>query len=135
MKKFMIPVALFTVLATLTVSCQKENNVEPLTAAAEVGTVRTVSYVVDGVAHRVILYSDAEWDAFVNSMLLLSTQGHEVSFTNESARNQVGLTKDYQTFVTTSQEEAQAWTQTMADLGYTVSMTYKDGQYICTAIK
>jgi hypothetical protein len=130
----LISVALFTVLATMAVSCQKENIVEPQNANAEVGTVRVVRYVVDGVAHCVTLYSDAEWDAFVNSMLSLSAQGHEVSFTNESARDQISLAKDYQVFVTTSLDEAQAWTKAKADLGYTVSMTYKDGQYICEAI-
>lgn len=53
MKQNVITVALFAVLATMAVSCQKENLVEPQSAFAEIGTVRTVSYAVDGVAHRV----------------------------------------------------------------------------------
>lgn len=69
MKKQVISVAFFAVLATMAVSCQKENLVEPQSAVAEIGTVRTVSYAVDGVAHQVTLHGDAEWDAFVDSMM------------------------------------------------------------------
>ena len=58
MKKHFISVALFAVLATMAVSSQKENLVEPQSAFAEIGTVRTVSYAVDGVAHRVTFYGD-----------------------------------------------------------------------------
>ena len=53
MKKNFISVALFVVLATMAVSCQKENLVEPQSTTAEVGTVRTVLYAVDGVAYDV----------------------------------------------------------------------------------
>ena len=56
MKKQVISVALFAVLATMAVSCQKENLVEPQTTVSEIGTVRTVSYAVDGVAHQVTLW-------------------------------------------------------------------------------
>lgn len=53
MRKHFIPIALLTVLATMATGCQKENIVEPQSATAEVGTVRTVLYAVDGVEHRV----------------------------------------------------------------------------------
>ena len=88
MKKQVISVALFAVLATMAVSCQKENFVEPQSAVAEVGTVRTVSYAVDGVAHQVTLHGDAEWDAFVDSMMSLSEQGYDVRIINENAASQ-----------------------------------------------
>lgn len=39
MKKQVISVALFAVLATMAVSCQKENLVEPQTTVSEIGTV------------------------------------------------------------------------------------------------
>ena len=55
MKIHIIYGALFLVLMTMAVSCQKENIVEPQSATAEVGTVRTVLYAVDGVQH--IYYS------------------------------------------------------------------------------
>lgn len=88
MKKQVISVALFAVLATMAVSCQKENFVEPQSSVAEVGTVRTVSYAVDGVAHQVTLHGDAEWDAFVDSMMSLSEQGYDVRIINENAASQ-----------------------------------------------
>lgn len=49
MKKNMISVALFVVLATMAVSCQKENVMDFVseTAVSEAGTVYTVQYAVD----------------------------------------------------------------------------------------
>ena len=72
MKKHFISVALFAVLATMAVSCQKENLVEPQSATAEVGTVRTVLYAVNGVEHRVTLHGDDEWTSFVESRYTLT---------------------------------------------------------------
>lgn len=94
MKRNIITVALFAVLATMAVSCQKENLVEPQSTVAVIGTVRAVSYTVDGVTNQIILQNDAEWDAFVDSMLSLSAQGHDVRFVNESASVQELPTKD-----------------------------------------
>lgn len=53
MRKHVIPVALFAVLATMAVSCQKENVMDfaPETTVSEAGTVYTVQYAVDGVLH------------------------------------------------------------------------------------
>lgn len=85
MKKQVISVALFTVLATMAVSCQKENIVEPQSSVVVVGTVRTVSYAVDGVVRQITLHDDAEWDAFINNMMSLSEQGYDVRIINESA--------------------------------------------------
>ena len=135
MKRNIITVALFAVLATMAVSCQKENLVEPQSTVAEIGTMRTVSYTVDGVTNQIILQNDAEWDAFVDSMLSLSAQGHDVRFVNESASVQGLPTKDVQTITTPNQAEAKAWSKEKADEGYTVSTTYTNGQYTVTAIK
>lgn len=48
MKRNMISVALFAVLATMAVSCQKENVIDfaPETTISEAGTVYTVQYAV-----------------------------------------------------------------------------------------
>ena len=81
MRRNIITVALFAVLSTMAVSCQKEN--------------------LEG----------------------LSIASHGA------------LTKDVQTFTTTSQSEAIAWTKEMVNQGYTVDTTYKDGVYICVAIR
>ncbi len=135
MKRDIIAVALFAVLATMAVSCQKENLVEPQSAVAEIGTMRTVSYTVDGVTNQIILHNDTEWDAFVDSMLSLSAQGHNVRFFNESANVQGLSTKEVQTITTSNQAEAKAWSKEKADKGYTVSTTYTNGQYVIVAIK
>ena len=135
MKRNIITVALFAVLATMAVSCQKENLVEPQSTVAEIGTVRAVSYTVDGVTNQIILQNDAEWDACVDSMLSLSAQGHDVRFVNESASVQELPTKDVQTITTPDQEKAKAWSKEKADQGYTVSTTYANGQYTVIAIK
>ncbi len=135
MKRNIITVALFAVLVTIAVSCQKENLVEPQSTVAEIGTVRTVSHTIDGVTNQIILQNDAEWDAFVDSMLSLSAQGHDVRFVNESASLQELPTKDVQTITTPDQEKAKAWSKEKADQGYNVSTTYANGQYTVIAIK
>lgn len=134
MKKQVISVALFAVLATMAVSCQKENLVEPQSAVAEIGTVRTVSYAVDGVAHQVILHGDAEWDAFVDSMMSLSEQGYDVRIINESAASQSPATKDVQTITTTDRNEAKAWAKQKSDEGYAVAIHHDNGVYTCVAV-
>lgn len=72
MRKHIIPVALFAVLATMAVSCQKEDIMEPQSTIAEISTVRTVLYAVDGVEHRVTLHGDDEWTSFVESRYTLT---------------------------------------------------------------
>lgn len=135
MKKQFISVALFAVLATMAVSCQKENLVEPLSATAEVGTVRTVLYTVDGIEHAVTLHGDDAWNTFVNNMLALTKQGHEIIIINENARVQRSLTKETLTFETTSESEANAWAREKADQGYIVTIKCDKGLYTCVAVK
>ena len=133
MKRNLISVALFAVLATMAVSCQKENLVESPSAVAEVGTVRTVSYAVDGVAHQITLYGDDEWDNFLESMMTLSEEGHSVSITNTSVSVRPLATKDTQVYTTTDRNDAKAWTKEKGDEGYTVEMSYNNGLYVCVA--
>ncbi len=133
MKRNIISVALFAVLATTAVSCQKENIVEPQTTVAEVGTVRTVSYAVDGVTHQITLHGDEEWDNFIESMMTLSEEGHNVSILNESVSVRPIATKDTQVYTTTDRNEAKAWTKEKGDEGYTVEMSYNNGLYVCVA--
>jgi len=53
MKKHFISVALFAVLATMAVGCQKDDvtNSTPESSVSEASTVYTVQYAVDGVLH------------------------------------------------------------------------------------
>lgn len=135
MRKNFVPVAVFLMLTTMAVSCQKERTIEPQSAVAEIGTVRTVNYSVNGVDHQITLYSDAEWDAFVDSMMSLSEQGKEVCIINEDASTQTSMTKDIQTFTTTDRDEAKAWAKQKADEGYEVTINSKEGVYTCVAVK
>lgn len=68
MKRNMISVALFAVLATMAVSCQKENVIDfaPETTISEAGTVYTVQYTIS---------NDSEWDAFMQTVFALSREG------------------------------------------------------------
>jgi len=134
MKKHIISGALFLVLMTMAVSCQKENIVEPQSATAEIGTVRTVSYAVNGVAHRVTLYSDTEWDNFVESLFALSDQGYDVRFIDEGASSQVPHTKDVQTITTTDRNEAKTWAKAKSSEGYAVEIHQANGVYTVVAI-
>ena len=119
----------------MAVSCQKERTMEPQSAVAEIGTVRTVHYIVNGVDHQITLYSDAEWDAFVDSMMSLSEQGKEVRIINEDATTQTSMAKDIQTFTTTDKDEAKAWVKQKTEEGYAVTILFDDGVYTCVAVK
>lgn len=135
MKKHFISVALFAVLATMAVSCQKENLLEPQPSVSEIATVRTVLYSVDGVKHAVTLFGDDAWNAFVDNMLALSKQGYEISFVNEDSSIQSSSKKEILTFETDSESKANAWAKEKGDQGYTVTIKCEKGLYTCTAVK
>ncbi|MCQ2260762.1 MAG: hypothetical protein MJZ77_05180 [Bacteroidales bacterium] len=62
MRKKIISVALLAVLATMAVSCQKENvmDFESETVISQAGTVYTVQYAVNGVLHSATIHNEAE---------------------------------------------------------------------------
>lgn len=137
MKKNFITIALFAVLSTLAVSCQKENIMATPSIMAEKGTVYSVTYSVDGMTYHLTLVGEDAWHAFLHHMMALAKEGHEVSFRNENASSRVISPKDVVTFTTTIETEASAWAEAMAGQGYEVTIKYdKDsGVYTCTAIK
>lgn len=61
MRKKIISVALLAVLATMAVSCQKENvmDFESETVISQAGTVYTVQYAVNGVLHSATYHGDS----------------------------------------------------------------------------
>lgn len=134
MKKNLMSVVLFAALAMMAVGCQKDNSVEPQLATTETSSVRAIQYTLDGVEHFITLYGDREWDYFVDQLMSLARQGCDVSICDKSIASHDALTKDVQTFTTTSQSEAKAWTKKMVSQGYTVDTKYVDGMYICIAI-
>lgn len=137
MRKTFTTIALFAVLGTLAVSCQKENIIDETNIVAENGTVYTVSYAVDGVTHQLTLVGDEAWQAFLNRMLALAEEGHEVSFRNEEAASRVISTKEVVTYTTDNGEDALNWAEKMVDDGYTVTITFDKEKktYTCYAIK
>lgn len=135
MKRNIITVALFAVLATMAVSCQKENFMEPQSSVMEVDSVRSVLYSVNGVEHSVTLYNDEEWDAFVDTMMSLARQGYDVRFVDQNAAAHSIATKDTQTYTTSNQADAKAWAKEKAGQGYSVSTSYTNGQFVVHAVK
>ena len=134
MRKQFILVALLAVLASLAAGCQKENLVEPQTIVAENSAVRTVRYTLDGALHQTTLCSEAEWDAFIDSMMTLSEQGVDVRFINETAASRTVSKKDTQTITTTDRDEAKEWSKEKADEGYSVEIHQSGGVYECIAV-
>ena len=137
MKKQLITIALFAVLGSLAVSCQKDNFMNETTVVTEKSAVYSVTYSVDGVTHHLTLVGEDAWHSFLHHMLALAKEGHEVSFRNENASSHAISPKDVVTFTTTSGTEAMTWAEVMTGQGYEVTIKYdKDsGVYTCTAIK
>lgn len=135
MRKTITTITLFAVLGTLAVSCQKENIIDETNIVAENGTVYTVSYAVDGVTHQITLHGDEEWDNFIESMMTLAEEGHNVSMLNESVSVRPLSTKDTQVYTTKDRNEAKAWAKEKGDEGYTVEISYNNGLYVCVAHK
>lgn len=135
MSKVIKTLAVFMLLGTLAVSCQKENMVEPNATEVQACTVRTVSYTIDGVEHLTVLHGDEEWDAFLSWMLALSKEGRQVSFRNPNASNTTAQAKEVITYTTTSEEDAKRWTNKMFDEGYSVTYYFDDDlkAWVCIA--
>lgn len=134
MNKNLISFALVAVLATMAVSCQKENIMDPYSTEATITSVRTVSYYIDGINKEVILYSESEWDAFMSQMMDLTDKGHEVYIV---ANKTCGVaTKDTQTITSSDKEEVTEWAKEKHDEDYDVKIKKnQDGTYTGTAIK
>lgn len=137
MRKIFITIALFAVLGTLAVSCQKENIIDDTCVVAENGTVYTVSYSVDGATHHITLIGEDAWHDFLNRMFALAEEGHEVSLRNEDRASRVLSSKDVVTYTTTNRDDAYAWADKMSDEGYAVTIRFdkETGIYTCNAIK
>lgn len=137
MRKTFTTIALFAVLGTLAVSCQKENIIDDTNIVAENDTVYTVSYTVDGVTHQITLVGDEAWHDFLNYMMALAEEGHEVTFRNEEAASRVVSTKETVTYSTKDRDKAYAWADAMVEEGYTVTVRFDTdtGVYTCEAVK
>lgn len=141
MKKNIITVALFAVLTSLAVSCQKEEtNIATATSPAVIAdndTVRSVVYTIDGVSHRLTLLGDEAWHDFLSRLFALAEEGHSVTFFNEEAASRVIPSKEVLTHTTTNKAEAYQWAEHKGNEGYTVTIVFdeKTGIYTCYAYK
>lgn len=139
MRKHLIPVALFAALATMAVSCQKEDVmvISPETTISEAAPVHTVQYTVNGVLHSIVINSDEEWDAFMQTVFALSREGYEVNIMDENRPSTSFTAKETQVFTTSIESEASAWSKDKVYNGYQVTVLFDQGtgQYICIATR
>lgn len=137
MRKTFTTIALFAVLGTLAVSCQKENIIDETSIVAENGKVYTVSYTVNGVTHQLTLVGDNAWHDFLNRMFVLAEEGHEVTFRNEETASRIVSAKEVVTYSTKNRDEAFSWAEAMIDEGYSVTISFdkKTGVYTCETLK
>ena len=135
MKKTLTIVALFAVLGTLAVSCQKETLTElsPVTTQDE---TYLITYSVDGVSMQTRLNGDEALRAFLQRLTALAREGHRVTVRNENTVSQAS-TKEVVTYRTKSEDDASEWAAKMIMDGYAVEIDYDDktGEYVCTAAK
>ena len=136
MKRIIKTVAIATILSLTVVSCQKELAIEPQGNETEVCTVYTVRYAINGVPHCVTLYGDDALQMFIDQMLALAREGHEVSFSQRDS-SQVVSSKEQIVYTTTSEQDANAWSLQKIREGFEVSIQYnpRTGVYTCTAIR
>lgn len=139
MKKHMISVALIAVLATMAVSCQKEDisTMATETSVSDARTVYTVQYAVDGVLHSATIHNEAEEQALMQYLMALTREGKEVSIYDENAYNNSIATKDTQVHTTTSEENASTWSIGKTREGYKVTIVFNSdtSEYTCIAIR
>ena len=135
MKKIFITVALFAVLGTLAVSCQKETLTELSPVAAQAETY-LLTYSVDGISMQTQLNGDEELRAFLRRLTALARQGHRVTVRNANALSQ-SFSKERVEYRTKSEDDANEWAQKMIKDGYEVAIDYDDetGEFVCVAIK
>lgn len=139
MKKHVISVALLAVLATMAVSCQKENVTDfaSETVVSQTGTVYTVQYAVNGVLHTITISNDDEWGAFMQTVFALSREGYSVCIMDGNRQFNSFAAKETVVYTTSSETEAESWTQKKVLEGYKVTVVFdKDtGKYTCIAIR
>lgn len=137
MRKTIITVALIGMLATLAVSCQKENIEVERAKATEQVAVYSVSYTIDGTREEITLAGEVAWKGFIARMLDLAEEGHRVSFRMEDGTQRIVTSKETITYSTTNREEAFEWAEKMIRQGYSATVEYdkKKKKYNCYAIK
>ena len=137
MKKILLTVALFTVLGTMAVSCQKDLATNQATIVSEQTKVYMVCYTVDGVTHQITLLGEDSWHDFLDYMFALAEEGHSVSFRKVENSNQMNSAKETIKYETKIRSDAYSWAEDMQEQGYSVTIDYDSstGIYTCYATK
>lgn len=137
MRKTFTTIALIAVLASMSVSCQKENLISQPTIVNESCTTYMMQYTIDGVSHTITLIGKDTWHDFLNHMFTLAEEGHMVSFRNVEFTSNTTAAKETVIHTTTNKDEAFAWALKMHSGGYAVSIEYDKEKkiYICYAIR
>ena len=134
MKKVLITGALFALLGTVTVSCQKE--AEPVTSSVCSQAEYNVRYSIDNRIYHANLQTPEEWHTFLSDMLVLSRKHHRISI-HRLNNNWTIASKESVVFKTLDQKEANAWAEEMLLAGYDIIIEFdaETGYYIITAIR
>lgn len=137
MRKTLTTIALVAVLASMAVSCQKENFTDQTAIVVADCSNYTVQYSIDGVSHTVSLIGEDTWHDFLDRMFALAEEGHRVSFRKVENTSSTTAAKETVKHTTTNKDEAFAWADKMGKDGYAVTIRYdkETGVYTCYAIK
>lgn len=137
MNKQIKTVVMFFAICSLTVACSKESDDIQVYNTQQYAVLYDVTYTIDGVTRRTCFYDDTSWEAFLGTLFALSRNGSVVSFYRNNVNTLSSATKDRVVFVTSNEEEAINWANSMTGNGYTVTISYdkSTGEYTCIAIK
>ena len=137
MKKFIIPATLLAMISVATVSCQKENLIEPTAPVVENSATRTIRYTVNGAVYRQVIHSDEDLDALMHTLFALAREGYTIRIMDENTSFTEDSVKETLTFTTKKENEAIAWSKEKTLEGYTVTMTFNEqtGEYTCVATR
>ena len=139
MKKTIINISILCILATTTISCQKEPITEQSNTPIEVFGENTINlcYTVDGIQHFYPIHNNGEWDTFWELVIALAHDGHNVQVMNERSISTDLSTKETLVYTTQNEQEATNWMKARLLEGYKVSFVFDEetGKYICIAVK
>lgn len=137
MKRRLKSIALLAALSFAAAGCQKEPIVEPSLQCQQNADIRNIRYSVDGMVMYVTIRGEKEWLSFLDRMVALTKDGHQVSIKCLNSSNEQALSKNVVTYTTDNERDAIAWCTKMIGEGYDVTMNYdeKSGKYICNAEK
>ncbi len=139
MKKTIINISILCILATTTISCQKETFTEQSNTPIEVFGENTINlcYTVDGIQHFYPIHNNGEWDTFWELVIALAHDGHNVQVMNERSISIDLSTKETLVYTTQNEQEATNWMKARLLEGYKVSFVFDEetGKYICIAVR